>query len=149
MRRCPICSCKVKNCKCPQFTHICKTCRIKSTLDEQGNCTCCPICKESKVNGLCSCCTTCKLSATNCTCCFWCLKETASCDCCPRCQITKGNCNCPSETPRMSTMSMSTNLEPPDISVLKDRSRLDYYITALQRWSGLAKASGVQENLHA
>ena len=46
-------------------------------------------------------------------------------------------------------MSMSTNLEPPDISVLKDRSRLDYYITALQRWSGLAKASGTQDIIHA
>ena len=44
---------------------------------------------------------------------------------------------------------MSTNLEPPDISVLRDRSRLDYYITALERWANLAKASGVSETLHA
>ena len=48
------------------------------------------------------------------------------------------------------TMSVSTNLqEPPDISVLKDRSRLDYYITALKRWSGLAKATGTQDVFHA
>ena len=48
------------------------------------------------------------------------------------------------------TMSVSTNLqEPPDISVLKDRSRLDYYITALKRWSGLAKAAGTQDVFHA
>ena len=143
MRRCPICSCKVENCKCPQFAQTCKTCRTKGTLDEKGNCTCCPICKESKTKGLCSCCTTCQLSTVKCTCCLWCQKT--SCDCCPRCQTTKSNCNCPSETemPETSAMSVPTNLlEPPDISVLKDRSRLDYYITALQRWSGLAKASG-------
>ena len=47
-------------------------------------------------------------------------------------------------------MSMLINvLEPPDISVLKDRSRLDYYITALKRWSGLAKATGTQDAYHA
>ena len=142
MPRCPICKCQVRNCECLGFAHLCKTCRIKSTLDEQGNCTCCSICKGSKVNDSCSCCTTCQLSAANCT---------ASCDCCPRCQTTKGNCNCPSEaeTPKISTMSMCTNLEPPDISVLRDRSRLDYYITALERWANLAKASGVSDTLHA
>ena len=48
------------------------------------------------------------------------------------------------------TMSVSTNLqEPPDISVLKARSRLEYYITALKRWSGLAKATGTQPEFHA
>ena len=35
------------------------------------------------------------------------------------------------------TKSVLTNMqEPPDISVLEDRSRLDYYITILKRWSG-------------
>ena len=48
------------------------------------------------------------------------------------------------------TMSVSTNpQEPPDISVLKDRSCLDYYITALKRWSNLAKAAGTREEFHA
>lgn len=52
--------------------------------------------------------------------------------------------------PETPTMSVPINLlEPPDISVLKDRSRLDHYITALQRWSGLAKASGTQDVFHA
>ena len=47
-------------------------------------------------------------------------------------------------------MSVSTNpQEPPDISVLKGRSCLDYYITALKRWSSLAKAAGTQEEFHA
>ena len=47
-------------------------------------------------------------------------------------------------------MSIATNSqEPPNISVLKDRSHLDYYITALKRWSSLAKAAGTQEAFHA
>ena len=47
-------------------------------------------------------------------------------------------------------MSIATNpQEPPNISVLKDRSHLDYYITALKRWSSLAKAAGTQEAFHA
>ena len=64
----------------------------------------------------------------------------------------EGNCTCTEiEMPvNPPTMSVSTNLqEPPDISVLKDRSRLDYYITALKRWSGLAKATGTQDVFHA
>ena len=49
-----------------------------------------------------------------------------------------------------TTMSMPALVqEPPDISVLKDRSRLEYYITALKRWSGLAKATGTQPEFHA
>ena len=117
MRRCPICNSQVKNCK---FAQTCKTCRTRDTLDQEGNCTCCPFCKESKTTGRCSCGTTCQLST-----------ETEM----------------PDNSP---TMSVSTNSqEPPDISVLKDRSCLDYYITALKRWSGLAKAAGTQEEFHA
>ena len=120
MRRCPICSCKVKNCKCNQFAQTCKTCRTRDTLDREGNCTCCPSCGEPKTEGRCSSCTTCQLST-----------ETEM----------------PENPP---TMSIATNSqEPPDISVLKDRSHLDYYITALKRSSGLAKAAGTQDAFHA
>ena len=151
MRRCSICSCKVKNCTCHQFAQTCKTRRTRDTLDEEGNCTCCPICGESKTKGRCSCGTTCQLSTVKCTCCLWC--QRTSCDCCTQCQTIKSNCNCSPEIEMPEnppTMSVSTNLqEPPDISVLKDRSRLDYYITALKRWSGLAKATGTQDVFHA
>ena len=134
MPRCHICSCQVKNCTCPGIAHLCKTCRERSTLDEQGNCTCCSNCKGSKANGSCSCCKTCQLPATSCICCLEChqptcvcckncktpdcgdcctrcLQRTASCDCCPRCQATKDNCNCPSkaEIPKISTMSNFSN----------------------------------------
>ena len=103
MRKCPVCNCQVKNCKCHQFAQTCKTCRTRDTLDEEGNCTCCPLCGESKTKGRCSGDTTCQLST-----------ET--------------------EMPGDSTtMSMPAIVqEPPDISVLKDRSRLEYYITALK-----------------
>ena len=42
-----------------------------------------------------------------------------------------------------------SNLEPPDISILKDRSRLEFYITALERWANIAKASGIADTLLA
>ena len=42
------------------------------------------------------------------------------------------------------TLSARPSLEPPDMSVLKERSQLDFYISALKRW---AKVSGVEETL--
>ena len=42
-----------------------------------------------------------------------------------------------------------SSLEPPDISILKDRSHLEFYITALERWANIAKASGIADTLLA
>ena len=41
------------------------------------------------------------------------------------------------------------SLEAPDMSILKDRSQLEFYISALERWATIAKASGVAETLLA
>ena len=41
-------------------------------------------------------------------------------------------------------LSARPSLEPPDMSVLKERSQLDFYISALKRW---AKVSRVEETL--
>ena len=225
MIKCQICNCQIKNCTCPGTAHLCKTCRERNTLDEQGNCTCCPNCRGSKINDSCSCCSicsgsqetcncckvcgkprdscqgccntckqvqcecvchqcqqtqcscckTCQLPATSCICCLEChqspcvccknckkpdcgdcctrcLQRIASCNCCPRCQATKDNCNCPpkaqvlTKIPKSSTMS---SIEPPDISILKDRSQLEFYISALERWANIAKASGIADTLLA
>ena len=42
-----------------------------------------------------------------------------------------------------------SSLEPPDISILKDRSQLEFYISALERWANIAKASGIADTLLA
>ena len=42
-----------------------------------------------------------------------------------------------------------TNIEPPDMSILKDRSQLEFYTLALERWATIAKVSGVAETLLA
>ena len=92
------------------FAQPCRICRTRDTLDQEGNCTCCPFCGESKTKGRCSGGMTCQLST----------------------EIEMP------ENP--STASMSTNMqEPPDINVLKDCSRLNHYIMALKRWSDEGK----------
>ena len=40
-----------------------------------------------------------------------------------------------------------SSIEPPDMSILKDRSQLEFYILALERWATIAKVSGVAETL--
>ena len=104
MTKCHICNCQVKNCTCPGIAHLCKTCRERSTLDEQGNCKCCSNCKGSKANGSCSCCKTCQLPATSCICCLECHQPTCVCckncktpdcgDCCTRCLQRTASCDC-------------------------------------------------------
>ena len=46
--------------------------------------------------------------------------------------------------PIFSTMSST---EPPDMSIPKDRSQLEFYMSALERWATIAKVSGVKETL--
>ena len=104
IRGCLICGSQVKKCTCLQFAQLCKTCRIKDTLDQEGNCTCCPLCGESKTKGRCSDGMTCQVST-----------ETEM-----------------PENP--STMSGPNMQEPPDIGVPRNRSRLNHYLTILKRW---------------
>ena len=42
-----------------------------------------------------------------------------------------------------------SSIEPPDMSILRDRSQLEFYISALERWATIAKASGIAETLLA
>ena len=44
---------------------------------------------------------------------------------------------------------MSSILEPPDMGILKDRSQLEFYISALERWASIAKATGMADTLRA
>ena len=46
--------------------------------------------------------------------------------------------------PIFSTMSST---EPPDMNIPKDRSQLEFYLSALERWATIAKVSGVKETL--
>ena len=106
MHRCLICNSQVKNCKCLQFAQICKTCRIRDMLDQEGNCTCCPFCGESKSKGRCSGGMTCHSSETE-------MLENSS------------------TMPVPIDMQ-----EPLGIGVLEDCFRSNYYTTILKRWSG-------------
>ena len=120
MRKCPVCNRQVKNCDCRQFAQTCRICRKRNTLDGEGNCTCCPLCGESKTEGRCSGDTTCQSS-----------NETEM-------------------AVNSNTMPIPTLVqEPPNIKVLEDRSHLENYITALKRWSNLAKATGTKPEFHA
>ena len=152
MTKCQVCKCLIKNCKCSGTEHLCKTCRERETLGEHKACTCCPSCGGSKIDNSCNCCRTC--SKPDCgVCCTRCLQRKTSCDCCQKCQAIKADCDCPpkvqvpaktSQPPTSSTMS---SIEPPDMSILKDRSQLEFYTSALERWATIAKASGVAETL--
>ena len=108
----------------------------------------CQSCKKTP----CICCKTC--STPDCGgCCTRCRQKTNSCDCCKKCQLTKANCNCPSEvqasakTSQLPIFSTMPSIEPPDMSILKDRSQLEFYILALERWATIAKVSGMAVKL--
>ena len=79
---------------------------MNKTLDQEGNCTCCPFCGESKSKGRCSCGMTCHSSETE-------RLENSS------------------TMPVPIDMQ-----EPLGIGVLEDCSRSNYYTTILKRWSG-------------
>ena len=53
---------------------------------------------------------------------------------CPKCQAIITDCNC---VPQMQTQAQAGTLEPitkpPDMSVLRDRSQLEFYISALEK----------------
>ena len=140
---CECCSdCRNYPCTCGQHCRQCQK--------EEINCVCCPTCRQPQ----CNCCKTC--SKPDCgVCCTRCLQRKTSCDCCQKCQAIKADCDCPpkvqvpaktSQPPTSSTMS---SIEPPDMSILKDRSQLEFYTSALERWATIAKASGVAETLLA
>ena len=65
-----------------------------------------------------------------------------------RVKHTKTNCSLEAQASTMTsqplTLSARPSLEPPDMSVLTERSQLDFYTTALKRWT---KVSGVEETL--
>ena len=69
--------------------------------------------------------------------------------------MTKNDCNCfpkvqeKARTPELTTPAAMSSVEPPDTSILRDCSQLDFYISALERWATIAKASGVAETLLA
>ena len=119
-------------CVCPQCQQLqcscCMTCQQPIT-----SCLCCPECHQP----LCVCCKNCR--KPDCGACFTrCLQKKTSCDCCQRCQATKTNCNCPpkvqvlAKTPQSQASTIMSNLEPPDICILKDRTQLKSYISALE-----------------
>ena len=41
------------------------------------------------------------------------------------------------------------NLEPPNMGILKDKSQLEFYTAALERWATLATHSGIAEDIQA
>ena len=149
--KCPVCHCLVKNCKCE-----CPTCQH---LD--SDCRCCSDCKSYP----CQCPEPCR----NCQkpdcgiCCTRCLLELTQCKCCGTCQSIQQDCSCPVPVPvpantnprappprhQLATFTMSSTLEPPDMGILKDRSQLEFYISALERWATIATATGVDATLRA
>ena len=135
--------CRKYPCTCEQHCRQCEK--------EEDNCVCCQKCRQLQ----CDCCKTCQQIATNCLCCSVCyqqvcvccrncrkpdcgvccprcLQRKTSCDCCQRCQATKKDCNCSpkaqeqARTPELTTPSAMSSVEPPDMSILRDRSQLDF-----------------------
>ena len=69
---------------------------------------------------------------------------------CPKCQVFITDRNC---VPQTQTQAQAGTLEsttkPPDMSILKNRSQPESYISTLERWATIAKTSGMAETLLA
>ena len=69
---------------------------------------------------------------------------------CPKYQAIIIDCNCVLQT---QTQAQAGTLEsitkPPDMSILRNRSQLEFYILALEKWTTVVKTSGMAETLPA
>ena len=164
---CPGCcnACKKIHCEC-----ICSHCQQSScrccSNCKNYPCTCeqhCRQCKKEKDN--CDCGKTCQQIATDCLCCSVCPQLICVCckNCgepdrgihCPRCQAIITDCNCVPQTQTQAgtlepiTPPIMQSLKPPDMSFLRDRSQLEFYISALEKWATIGKTSGIAETLLA
>ena len=162
---CPCKTCEKKPCECctgcqeapTQCKCICEVC-LKLKLQ----CDCCKTCRKFP----CSKCSRCKTRP--CQCCTRCSK--LECICCKKCRAAQCVCvaeeaevveidtsqDTPVTTPKTNTaqikpvITMAQGLlEPPDISILKDQSQLEFYLTALESWEDLQDCGGYPANKRA
>ena len=131
MTKCQICNCQIQNCTCPGFAHLCKTCRERNTLDEQGNCTCCPNCRGSKTNDSCSCCSICSGSPETCNCCKVCGKPMDFCQgCCNTCKQVQCEYVCPQYQQPQCSCCMTCHASNPSPAVYVVQSATSHTVYA-------------------
>ena len=148
--QCPCQECQQKPCGCCKTCHNAPqncSCECKVCQQLLSNCQCCRSCRKFPCDKCqhckrrpCRCCPRCK--SFPCKCCTKC--RTSPCRCCPRCRSTP--CACPPPVPVMASIQpnpqMQTNIEPPCMSVLKDRNKLEFYLNALENWNELQDWGG-------
>ena len=134
--KCPACNAGWK--KCLSTCRICKECLQHDTLAHDAKCTCCSICKRVATDCMESECSGAQSS-----------KKTLEKDA----QARSRNNSIANATVRqrsgITDISLDSSVEdsaketeklkPPDISMLKDPSRLKHYILQLRRWSRIDK----------